>query len=311
MTNSSTDGRFITDRAVFQSDIWYNIVEFRLFFFLYGNAVYQKSGLNYMGFNLKRGQYIRSYRNLQKDLEYVENRTVKRYSISTIKKAIDSLIKQNRIKKKDTELGTLFTIINYNYYQQFTKPKTNNAEQRANKSRTESEQIPNRERTNPEQEEESKESKESKEINNIPKNEFSGDSGQNNLNKNSKDYLSELENAFKEEYRKSRGFEYDTATVGKDKKALGTLAKKYKDKYPEQDTKQALQGLQSFFAKCMNIEDKFIRENMSPMFIVSQMHKINSILNSKGGANNGTTIKLMSEEEQRDYFRKNGIISTA
>jgi hypothetical protein len=110
-------GAFQTSRDIFQSDIWENPVEFRLFFFIYGNAVFSEEGIEKGGIRIERGQYLRSYRNLQKDLQYIENRSVKTYSTSRIKTAVDRLVKQNRLKIEDTELGTLFTVVNYATYQ--------------------------------------------------------------------------------------------------------------------------------------------------------------------------------------------------
>lgn len=129
-----------------------------------------------------------------------------------------------------------------------------------------------------------------------PKNEFSGDNGENTPILSSRNYLSQLEKAFSEEYKKSRGFEYESATKGKDSNAFGMIAKKYKEKYPVHNTEQAVQGLRSFFQKCMTIDDKYIRENMSPMLIVSQMPKINSILNNKNGVSNGEPTPEQREE---------------
>lgn len=135
-------GAFQTSRDIFNNPIWRNIVEFRLFFLVYGNAAY-KDGVKIGDIELMRGQWIRSFRNLQDDLEYIENRSVKRYSLSTISRAVDNLVKQNRITVKQCELGTLFEVVNYSKYQDLQNYKTNfeNAE------RTEKEQQENGERT--------------------------------------------------------------------------------------------------------------------------------------------------------------------
>jgi hypothetical protein len=133
-------GAFLTSREIFQSNIWENPVEFRLFFFIYGNAVFSEEGTQQGGIHIQRGQFLRSYRNLQKDLEYVENRSVKQYSLSRIKRAVDKLVKENRVKVEDTELGTLFTVINYQVYQGFETYKNSNLERKWNGDGTETEQ---------------------------------------------------------------------------------------------------------------------------------------------------------------------------
>lgn len=132
-------GAFQTSRDIFTSDIWQNPVEFRLFFFIYGNAVFSEEGQRKGEVLVKRGQFLRSYRNLQKDLQYIENRSIKQYSLSRIKRAVDRLVKENRLKVEDTELGTLFTVVNYEVYQGFENYKKGNMERRENADGTETE----------------------------------------------------------------------------------------------------------------------------------------------------------------------------
>jgi len=109
-------GAFQTSREIFSNSIWRNIVEFRLFFLIYGHAVF-KDDVKLHGLTLHRGQWVRSYRNLQEDLEYIENRSIKRYSLSVIKRAIDGLVNDDRLKIEVCELGTLFEVVNYAKYQ--------------------------------------------------------------------------------------------------------------------------------------------------------------------------------------------------
>ena len=119
-------GAFQTSRCIFENPIWQNVVEFRLFFLIYGKAIFKEEGCKQGAIKLERGQWLRSYRNLQADLEYVENRSVKKYSLSRIKRAVDSLVKAERIKVEDTELGTLFTVLNYSKYQGFENYRQHN-----------------------------------------------------------------------------------------------------------------------------------------------------------------------------------------
>ena len=125
-------GAFQTSRTIFENPIWNDVPKFRIFFFIYGNAVFSKEGTTVAGMKLNRGQFLRSYRNLREDLEYVENRSVKKYSLSVIKRKVDSLVKENRLKIEDTELGTLFTVVNYELYQGFDSYKKDNLERRWN-----------------------------------------------------------------------------------------------------------------------------------------------------------------------------------
>jgi len=112
-------GAFQTSREIFENSIWQDVPKFRIFFYIVGNAVFAEGGTTVAGIHLKRGQYLRAYRNLATDLEYIENRSVKRYSLSVISRKIEQLVKEERIKIEDTELGTLFTVLNYAMYQGF------------------------------------------------------------------------------------------------------------------------------------------------------------------------------------------------
>lgn len=136
-------GAFQTSRDIFRNPIWQDIPKFRLFFFIVGNAVFSKEGVRVGNIVVKRGQFLRSYRNLRDDLEYIENRAVKKYSTSVIKRKIDSLVKEERLKIEDTELGTLFTVVNYDHYQvldNYKKQPGTALEQRENRDGTALEQ---------------------------------------------------------------------------------------------------------------------------------------------------------------------------
>lgn len=132
-------GAFQTSRKIFDNPIWNDIPKFRIFFYIYGNAVFSKEGAVVGGIRLKRGQFLRSYRNLQDDLQYLENRSIKKYSLSVIKRKIDSLVEENRLKIEDTELGTLFTVVNYEQYQGLENYRGDNLERRKNGDGTEME----------------------------------------------------------------------------------------------------------------------------------------------------------------------------
>ena len=125
-------GKFLTDRDIFKNDIFFRPKEYRLFTLLYGNAVWQKEGILYCGRHLECGQYIRSYRKLQDDLKYLEDNTIKYYSLRTIKLLVDKLIQRGRITIEKTELGTLFTVCNYVAYQQFTELENGVGKQQVN-----------------------------------------------------------------------------------------------------------------------------------------------------------------------------------
>jgi hypothetical protein len=136
-------GVFFTDRGIFDHEIWTNVLKFRLFFYLYGNAVFAKEGCEVYGIHLERGQILKSYRALQRALQYIENNSVKEYSVSSISRAIKDLIKERMIDTHDTELGTVFTLCNYDKYQSLMNTCDNGLKQRKNSGGTALEQQEN------------------------------------------------------------------------------------------------------------------------------------------------------------------------
>ncbi len=133
---------FKVDRKIFESDIWLQPVELRLFIYLIGQARHSKkpsTKYKSRGIIIERGQVLKSYRKLREELEYFENNAIKNYSLSRIKTAIDRLKGQNRIKTETTQLGTIFTVVNYLEYQgSYTKDSATQ-----NGVRTECEQTEN------------------------------------------------------------------------------------------------------------------------------------------------------------------------
>ncbi|KAF0140169.1 MAG: hypothetical protein FD122_2676 [Stygiobacter sp.] len=104
-------------RKIFNNGLWKNPIEFRLFLWILGNAVYRKDGVNMGMVKVKRGQYLRSLRKLSEDLAYIHNRQILHYSISQIHRSIKHLEQMQIIVVVETQLGTLFTVLNYDKYQ--------------------------------------------------------------------------------------------------------------------------------------------------------------------------------------------------
>lgn len=126
------DTYFKIYRKIFNNGLWSDPISLRLFLWILGHAVYDVKGLAYSNVVVHRGQYLRSYRKLQEDLNYVHNRQIKQYPLSTLTRAVDKLIEYQIITKLDTELGTLFTVINYDKYQPLLNNNTTSGESRSN-----------------------------------------------------------------------------------------------------------------------------------------------------------------------------------
>lgn len=135
-------GAFQTSRNIFKHEIWQDVVKFRIFFYIVGNAVFSHEGIKVGGIHVKRGQFLRSLRNLQDDLMYREGRgnSIKKYPLTTIQRKIKSLEKEERITTKSTENGTLFTVVNYDIYQGFEGYQKQPVEQKRNSDGTVTEQ---------------------------------------------------------------------------------------------------------------------------------------------------------------------------
>lgn len=109
---------FKMSRAVFDSDLWHDVSTFRLFMLLIGKAT-PFDGKKVGGETLRKGQYLRSYEKLREDLAYKMGRGQKKYSTKTIHNCLQKLIKAGRVTIRETELGTVFTVVNYVKYQEF------------------------------------------------------------------------------------------------------------------------------------------------------------------------------------------------
>jgi len=136
-------GAFIISRDIFENPIWTRTTEFRLFFLILGKAIYLDEGYDVGEIHLNKGQWLRSYRNLQSDLEYVENHAIKRPGLATIKRTIEKLVADERVTIQPTELGTLFTVLNYAKYQNFEEYKKGTRNSAKNSSGPDAEQMRN------------------------------------------------------------------------------------------------------------------------------------------------------------------------
>lgn len=115
------EGWISLHRKVYESDLWNDVTTFRLFIYLLLHASH-KDGIKINGIELQRGQWIRSTRKLAEDLSYKEGRGLKKYSTKTINKCIHKLVDAKRVSIEETEVGTLFTILNYALYQDYNNP---------------------------------------------------------------------------------------------------------------------------------------------------------------------------------------------
>jgi len=261
---------FQVSRDIFDNGIFKHPNKFRLFFYIFGMARWDQKPLQLGKVKICRGQYLRSYRKLQEDTEYIENNTVKNISMGSIKRYIDELIHEDRLTVKETELGTLFTVTNYDIYQSFTNENKKGLEQQMNSIGTANEQqMNNRKTDNTDKTDKNEELSQEK---------TPASSAHNQCIK-----------IFDNYYNQRTGLKYDWS--GKEIKSMqGVLVKLTKqvkvktitEPLPEQVTK-------AFEFMINNINDKWILENLSVSNINS---KFNEILNKiKNGNSSGSESK--------------------
>jgi len=116
------------DRAIFETDIMCHPVAFRLLMLIKKEAVYKNEGVTVNGVHVGRGQWLRSYRNLSKDLEYKEGRGFKKPGLATVKRAIKRLIEYGLVSISETDNGTLFTVAEAQENQAVEQSEEQNAE---------------------------------------------------------------------------------------------------------------------------------------------------------------------------------------
>lgn len=98
------------------------------------------------------------------------------------------------------------------------------------------------------------------------------------------DFLSKIIEAFQSSYFEILGIDYVVMSKGKERSAASKLLQEYKKKYPDAKTDEVISGLSGYFRSCCEVQDEWLRKNMSLSIIVSKFNEINNII--KNGRNN-------------------------
>lgn len=105
------------------------------------------------------------------------------------------------------------------------------------------------------------------------------------------DFIDQIVNTFVEEHGS-----YEIITPGIERKMAGVLLKKYKEKYPNSTSEETINGLRTYFKMCINIDEGWLRDNMSLSTIVNKFNVINKILNNgKSKKTKGATLNEIAE----------------
>jgi len=104
------------------------------------------------------------------------------------------------------------------------------------------------------------------------------------------DFIDKIVNCFIEEHG-----DYEIITPGKEREMAGKILHIYKKKYPDANSEEILIGLKAYFKMCINIQDSWLRNNMSLSIIVSKFNEINKILKNGTNKNDGATKEQLAE----------------
>jgi len=101
------------------------------------------------------------------------------------------------------------------------------------------------------------------------------------------DFIDRVLHVFSEEYGG-----YRILNRGKERKAIGKILTHYKKEFPETNSEEALHNLRLFFHQCVNINDPWLYNNMSPSIIASKFNEIVKVL-----TNEKTKLRGATDEE--------------
>jgi len=249
---------------------WYKKSEyFHLWHHLLYHATHKEIEIFFNGntIKLKPGQLITGRKSLAKDTGINE---------SKVERCLNYFEKiEHQIEQQKTNKNRLITIVNWGHWQISEQQN----EQQLNNKRTTTEQLLN---TN-------------KNDKNVLKNDNNEKKKEKKEPNKSADFIDEIVNCFVKEYG-----DYEILNKGKERAAAGKLARLYRKKYPDANKQEALKGLRMYFKSCINIQDRWLRDNMSLPIIISKFNEINKILKN-GKSKNGATVSQIANAIVKNF----------
>lgn len=104
-------------RQLLESAIWSQPHLLRLWIYLLLSVRWDETPIKKGNVTINRGQVLKSYRRIADENEWLENRAVKHWSTSQVKRMLEQLELRSMCALRVTELGTLITVLNFNDYQ--------------------------------------------------------------------------------------------------------------------------------------------------------------------------------------------------
>jgi len=106
------------------------------------------------------------------------------------------------------------------------------------------------------------------------------------------DFLDLVIEEFKRLYEESNELPYAVINKGKERAATGKLIAQYKSVHPDHNSDETIKGLGLYFDKVVNINDSWLRSNMTLPILMSKFNEVNNILrNGKSTSNKGGSDK--------------------
>ena len=112
--------------------------------------------------------------------------------------------------------------------------------------------------------------------------------------KGNADFLTKIIQAFQYSYLDTFQIKYVIMSTGKERAAASKILETYKSKYPHSTSEETLNGLQSYFNSCCQIQDPWLQKNISLPIIVSKFNEINNTL--KNGKQKNKSVASRSDE---------------
>ena len=186
-----------------------------------------------------------------------------KWSDKTVKKFLDLLVLRKMIAYTGGKVTTIISILNWSKYQNSTEQNPS-VKSRLSLSYNDmdseqlSELTPNNFRTN----------KKEKNIKKV-KNPLTGIT--ENLTQN-------LLDVFIEEHLEVKGYPYSLIDKENESKFIEKLLAHYKSENGNFSNESCMTDFRTFFKGCLQINDKWLKENMNPRTIVSQFNRIKNIV---------------------------------
>lgn len=243
-----------------------------IYAFLVREANYQDN--QYGRFTIKRGQLFRSYSDIKEGTKWFIGWRKMTYNENQVKKTMKFLREVGRIATKKEPGGVLITICNYDYYQ---TPESYEGTMRGTEERTIVEPGKNHGGT----------TYNKKDIRIKNENKKEGNEYSNSL----PDFIDQILNLFIE-----LAGDYKVVNKHRERKAISALIKLHKTEFPQQNTEDTIRAFRTFFQACVNIEDDWLRDNMSPTLMANKYNEIKNKI--KNRARNGNSIVAPSRSDE-------------